>query len=33
MATAKNTKGREYKNGVGKSKDLRLLIVQEIVEQ
>lgn len=32
MATAKNPKGREYKNGVGTSKDLRLLIVQEIIE-
>lgn len=32
MATTKNTKGREYKNGVGTSKDLRLLIVQEIIE-
>lgn len=32
MATTKNTKGREYKKGVGTSKDLRLLIVQEIIE-
>lgn len=29
MATTKNTKGREYKNGVGTSKDLCL---QEIIE-
>lgn len=27
-----NTTGREYKKGVGTSKDLRLLIVQEIIE-
>lgn len=32
MATAKDPKCREYKNSVGTSKDLWLLIVEEIIE-